>query len=820
MAPSSAAKDTSSSSSHRDWRWGETVLLLGIVAVALFLRLWHLGDQSLWIDEANAILQNSGTLAEMWSRARSNPLDLPLDRFFLHLVATTPPNEFLFRLPAALFGVLAVPLTYVFTRRLWGKGAGLLAAGLLALSPFHIRYSQEARNYSSFLVLHQLSLILLIRARDSLTWKRWLAYTAVATLALYDHLYGAFTLGLQVGLHWLSALPGWFSRKLRRSPLRIPLAVRWHSVAILLIALLFLPWVLNFALADTEPTDMFLKGVKTLRPPSDIEFDVDLLVRMLRWFVMNENSSSPMVLVIVLALALAAVMPHRKGRETAWWVLSYCGLNVLLVALGSRISDTYLAYRRLLYLLPLLLAVSAAGLVRTYVRIVRWLRGEHAALTDPRLRLGLPAAAIMAVGLVWWPATEAWYCSEKEDWRELSGILVREATPDDVIINYAMGYQSWRALEAYLGPDLGGLRILSPDAVWRDAALLEGDHTGRVVWQILPIPQDASDVNHRTLNDPAHLRVIDADRSLPPIELLLSLERRSLPGSGKGLQAMVEEGLRRTSLTETAILSSWRFNALNALTTVYDHSGRREQALREYEFLAESAALPAGIRANLASIVEYLRESLLATDGMIVGAGWSDDQFQEALVERLVRGGYVGQGGASEETLKTITRSLAELSGYDASRTGADGGLWTHTWVANLAGAVVNEITDGCPSNSRSCLLIVSEGPGFHGSIQQTIPVQGDALYLIACTVRTRSEAGLQGKALFVEYRDGVQSRGAYASAFWGSADWQRFVALFAAPAGVSEVTLSPVLIDNSGQVWVSEIQMIALPDNLSEGNQ
>ncbi len=122
--------------------------LVGITILGTGVRLYRLGAQSLWIDEAFS----------RW--AASFPLDLslkilimdtvhpPLFYLLLRPVAMAGESEFILRLPAAFFGVAAIPLTYAVGRRIFGEGVGLLAAFLLSLSPMHVWYSQEARMYT------------------------------------------------------------------------------------------------------------------------------------------------------------------------------------------------------------------------------------------------------------------------------------------------------------------------------------------------------------------------------------------------------------------------------------------------------------------------------------------------------------------------------------------------------------------------------------------------------------------------------------------------------------------------------------------------
>ena len=87
-----------------------------------------------------------------------------------------PEHEVTLRLVSALAGVLAVPLMVALGRVVRLSGAGLWAALLLAVSSFHIRYSQEARHYALLLLFGLLATVLLLRALERGRSRDWLAY--------------------------------------------------------------------------------------------------------------------------------------------------------------------------------------------------------------------------------------------------------------------------------------------------------------------------------------------------------------------------------------------------------------------------------------------------------------------------------------------------------------------------------------------------------------------------------------------------------------------------------------------------------------------
>lgn len=794
-----------------------------VIAVALALRLWHLGTQSLWIDETNNYLQSHGTWQEWLATARQSLVDMPLDRLFLHMVATEPPNEFLFRLPAALFGVLAIPLTYAFASSLWGRRAGLLAAGLLALSPYYIRYTQEARNYSSFLVFHLLGVILLVRALRRPSLGRWIGYAGTAALCLYDHIYAFVTLGLLLGLHivcagWASIAPvakrrEWsWTKAFQDSPFRL---VLHHMLALLLAGFILLPWVV-FLLTGERASENLASWAGALRYHAGAGIDFHLFLDGACWFIANQKTLSPLVVLVLGAAILPAILPPQRMRAVAWLTWAYIGLVILGIAISARLTKEYVAYRRLLFLLPPLFTLAGAGMDA----LLRWL-GQRLPTLRRRIpatwsAVGWPAAILLAIGIAWWPAIQAHYAAQKENWREVTNILRQEATPDDVIINYASNSWGWRALKAYLGPDLAGLRILAPaDIVLSDTLV---PVAGAAVWQILPFPLDKADADHRTLNDPSRLRVLDGDRSLAPLQMMLSLERRTLRnGSAAELEAIVMDGLERTVYTDLFIHSSWRFNALNTLTTAYERRGRPDLALELYRTMTTHPAISQDVRDNLASIVRYLERRLSDNKDMIVGGYWADSRLRAALIDQLVKSGLVPSPKVTEEALAQLTRTLAlSLDDEPASwnqvrQSDFDDPLWSDVWEARFLNAEVRLVSEGCRAGQSPCLLIETHGSDYHGALRQSIPLEEGTVYLLTCSLRTESRLGLQGKVLYVEYQDAGKTRGTYASAFWGSSDWHTFVALFVPPAGVKRMGLSPVLIDHEGRVWVDQVHVVPI---------
>lgn len=103
----------------------------------------------------------------------------------------------LLRVAPFLAGVAAVPLTYWLGLRTVGRRAAHVGALLVALSPFLIFYSTEARAYAVLATLLLGSILALLRALDDGRPGWWVTYAALSCAAMYCHYTAVFILAVQ-----------------------------------------------------------------------------------------------------------------------------------------------------------------------------------------------------------------------------------------------------------------------------------------------------------------------------------------------------------------------------------------------------------------------------------------------------------------------------------------------------------------------------------------------------------------------------------------------------------------------------------------------
>ena len=132
---------------ERAGKWA-LVLLAALTLVGALLRAWQIGAKSIWIDEAFSVWVARQPPAEgvRWlARIDQHP---PLYYVLLHLWLALGDGPAAVRLLSATVSTLNIPALYALGARLFGRRVGLLAAAVLALSPFHVYLAQEARMYA------------------------------------------------------------------------------------------------------------------------------------------------------------------------------------------------------------------------------------------------------------------------------------------------------------------------------------------------------------------------------------------------------------------------------------------------------------------------------------------------------------------------------------------------------------------------------------------------------------------------------------------------------------------------------------------------
>ncbi|MDT4966683.1 MAG: mannosyltransferase [Acidobacteriota bacterium] len=211
------------------------IAILLILALGAVLRVYKLGSESIWLDEAFTIQITHGSLSSIVEET-SKDVHPPLYYFVFHYwLELFGDSEFASRLLSVLLGVLAILAMYKLAALMFDRTMGLFAALLLALSPFHIEFSQEARMYTMLTLLTLLSMYFLTRMLAEKPGRVALAgYVISSALMMYTHVYSLFIIAAQ-NLFVFSLV--FLSRDTFRRIWK-----RW-LIAQATLAVLFIPWL-------------------------------------------------------------------------------------------------------------------------------------------------------------------------------------------------------------------------------------------------------------------------------------------------------------------------------------------------------------------------------------------------------------------------------------------------------------------------------------------------------------------------------------------------------------------------------------------------
>ena len=175
-----------------------------VTALGAVLRLWGLGHQGFWYDEADTaqlVRLSLGKMLGLLPQSESTPpLYYLAAWFWVHIFGD---HESGLRSLSAVAGILVVPIAYAAAGKLISRRAGIIAGSLTACSPLLIWYSQEARAYSLLVLLTAISLLAFAYVRAAPSGRGMAVWAVVSGLALVTHYYALVAVVPQAA--WLLA---------------------------------------------------------------------------------------------------------------------------------------------------------------------------------------------------------------------------------------------------------------------------------------------------------------------------------------------------------------------------------------------------------------------------------------------------------------------------------------------------------------------------------------------------------------------------------------------------------------------------------------
>ncbi|MEA5601396.1 glycosyltransferase family 39 protein [Nostoc sp. UHCC 0252] len=274
-------------------------------------------------------------------------------QFFGNSVATT-------RSLSAIISLLAFPCIYWLCLELFQSSiTAWISVALLAVSPFHVLYAQEAREFGLWVVTILLESAVLLRAIRLGSKKLWGIYAVTVALGLYTFLFSGL-LAIAYGIYIFAI-----------ERFRFTKSVKAYLIATIAGFLAFVPWILTVinSLSEIERTTA---SAQTKQSVSALvsgwignisylfgdfwryePFFPDLNLPVLRW----GRFLIPLILILVV---YSFFFLYRQAEKRVWlFVFILCGVTALALILPDLIIGGKLSLRAR-YVIPCYVGIQLA----------------------------------------------------------------------------------------------------------------------------------------------------------------------------------------------------------------------------------------------------------------------------------------------------------------------------------------------------------------------------------------------------------------------------------------------------------------------------
>jgi uncharacterized membrane protein len=236
---------------------------------------------------------------------------------------------------SALISLLVFPCLYWLCLELFeSRRTAWTAVALMAVSPFHVLYAQEAREYSLWTVTTLLSSAALLRAMRLQTKPGWILYAATVGLGIYTHtLFGLVAIahgGYVAGISLKSAEP----KQSRRTAVAYLLATAAGLAA-------FAPWAV-----------LIMIKLRHVRATTAWVLEGDGLLSVLKLWILGFGS-------VFLDTSGSAFLDARYGLDS---LFTYFARLLVLIPTGYAILFLYSRTSKKIWLFVLTL-IGGTGLV-------------------------------------------------------------------------------------------------------------------------------------------------------------------------------------------------------------------------------------------------------------------------------------------------------------------------------------------------------------------------------------------------------------------------------------------------------------------------
>lgn len=373
-------------------------ILILLTLTGLFLRIYNLGYNSLWLDEATTYFTSIESFGEIWQSGISQ-FSPPLFLWVEHGILILGNSEFILRIIPALLGVLTIPLFYLVGKEFCDRNAGLIAAAACSVSPFLIFYSQEARAYAMLLFFMALATLFFLKALKSDRLIHFVLFGIFSALALWTHYYAIVMIAALVVYALLEWLP----------------KIRSHIHSLKLLS----AGIVTFVILSS-PLLLFSLQLFITRTGSAPTYGIQGLNLILETFVQMSGFGVNIAVFVMIVLFIVGIIQAFRSEVNKGVFLVL--LTVLIFGISYLLSFKMPMIPRYLISLSIVFFMGIALSYRLFYSFWR----------SKAVVYGL----IVLLVIISIPTLTGYYSGySKEDWKGFSTALQQKSMPGDIIIS-------------------------------------------------------------------------------------------------------------------------------------------------------------------------------------------------------------------------------------------------------------------------------------------------------------------------------------------------------------------------------------------------
>jgi uncharacterized membrane protein len=385
--------------------------LLAITTLGLVLRLVKV-DSSFWYDEGYTGYLTGQSLGDVLHFVTKEDIQSPLYYLTVWFWAAIFPTDWGIRLFSVLIGVISIPVLFSLSSKMFNRQVGLVASAFMALSPFHLNYSIEARPYSIYILFGIAALWFLVKALESKkNWNGWwLCYSFTATLMLYTHHIGSIVFMGMVVFHFCLIWP------INRNRF-----FQWVGFSMVPVVL-FLPWI-SIVLSQIGMSKDILRWI----PQTNLRTFLKMMIRYI-YFLPYDRPGLIIIALCILPhlvlLGLAALISEPASRKRVMALTAFAAVPIAAVTVYSCFVQPIFVTRYLAPVVITLMVLPAIPVV--LLKKTRW----HSVIILVTV-LALILSFVNCLHYIKLPRTVNWRGAAKE--------IKHNMQDDDVVLVFPQG---------------------------------------------------------------------------------------------------------------------------------------------------------------------------------------------------------------------------------------------------------------------------------------------------------------------------------------------------------------------------------------------